>query len=78
MTRAVEHSLDMRLLNAYRSGAPASISEAYCDIAAEAAAAQDADREAFFLTHAFIFALEAGCPKAAILSDRLRTLGRLD
>lgn len=32
--------------------------------------------EAFYLTHAFVFALEAGAPEAEALNKRLADLGR--
>lgn len=36
------------------------------------------DEEMFFLTHAYIFALEAGAAEAAELRERLRAAGRID
>ncbi|MEM6479453.1 MAG: hypothetical protein AAF841_04340 [Pseudomonadota bacterium] len=35
------------------------------------------DEEMFFLTHAYIFALEAGHPATPQLRDRLRLAGRI-
>ncbi|MEM8592788.1 MAG: hypothetical protein AAGF13_09715 [Pseudomonadota bacterium] len=39
--------------------------------------ADDEDEEMFFLTHAYIFALEAGHPKAPALRQRLKEAGRI-
>ncbi|MEO0496979.1 MAG: hypothetical protein AAF141_06355 [Pseudomonadota bacterium] len=44
--------------------------------AAELADQQDA--AAFYLTHAFVFALEAGASEAAALNKRLADIGRAD
>ena len=38
----------------------------------------DLDEEMFFLTHAFIFALETGHPTADDLRSRLKAQGRID
>ncbi len=38
--------------------------------------ATDVDAECFYLTHAFVFALEAGDPRAGILRARLVKHGR--
>ncbi|SLN61938.1 hypothetical protein PEL8287_03361 [Roseovarius litorisediminis] len=38
--------------------------------------ANDLDASCFFLTHAYIFALEAGVPQARDLHARLKTHGR--
>ncbi|UWQ20397.1 hypothetical protein [Jannaschia sp. W003] len=42
----------------------------------ETAARRDASSEAFFLTQAWVHALEAGDPRAPALGERLRTMGR--
>jgi len=48
-------------------------------VAAEAFAREgDAEREAFFLSHALVFALEAGVPEAEGFAGRLRAAGRHD
>lgn len=39
-------------------------------------AAADADAASFYLTHAYVFALEAGDPRARALHARLCALGR--
>ncbi|SDO67731.1 hypothetical protein SAMN05216196_1087 [Lutimaribacter pacificus] len=38
--------------------------------------APDIDAACFYLTHAYVFALEAGAPEAAGLHARLRAAGR--
>ncbi|WP_294612030.1 hypothetical protein [Roseovarius sp.] len=44
--------------------------------AAAADGANDLDAACFFLTHAYIFALEAGVPQARDLHARLKSHGR--
>ena len=41
-------------------------------------AAQDADAAGFYLTHAFVYALELGLPEAKHLNRRLAEQGRAD
>jgi len=38
--------------------------------------ANDLDAECFFLTYAYIFALDAGAPEATVLHARLKAHGR--
>lgn len=38
----------------------------------------DVNAESFYLTHAFVFALEAGMPEARALNRRLAELGRAE
>ncbi|GGE61776.1 hypothetical protein [Actibacterium pelagium] len=42
----------------------------------DAEAEQDIDAACFYLTHAFVFALEAGCSEAKALNKRLAQHGR--
>ncbi|SHL30237.1 hypothetical protein SAMN05444414_11048 [Roseovarius marisflavi] len=44
--------------------------------AAAAESANDLDAACFFLTHAYVFALEAGAPQARDLHARLKRHGR--
>ena len=65
--------LDKALIEAHtRQDAPALV--ALYTEAAEAA--QDETRSAFYLTHAYVFALEAGLPQASDLHKRLKDMGR--
>jgi hypothetical protein len=66
-------ALDAALLAAHARGDRAALVGLYAD-AAEAGAAGPAEA-AFFLTQAFVFALEAGDPRAQVLKARLVSLG---
>lgn len=65
--------LDARLLTAHATGDPARLSQLYTE-AADVAPTEDA--EGFYLTHAHIFALEAGLKTAPELRARLIAMGR--
>ena len=64
--------LDTRLLAAHEAGDSGQLVALY-DEAADAAGTEDAER--FYLTHAYVFALEVGDPRSAILRQRLVALG---
>ena len=65
--------LDARLLEAHgRDDRPALVT-LYCE-AAESAT--DADAQGFYLTHAYVFALELGHPETKTLHTRLIAQGR--
>ncbi|TMV06452.1 hypothetical protein FGK63_15005 [Ruegeria sediminis] len=65
--------LNTRLLAAHEAGDRAALVELY-EEAANAAADETAC--GFYLTHAYVFALEAGLPQAAALRARLVAMGR--
>ena len=65
--------LDQALLDAHERGDTHALIRLYHK-AAETA--QDAQATGFFLTHAYVFALEAGDDRAAGLKDALVRLGR--
>lgn len=65
--------LDDRLLEAHAQGDTESLVALYQE-AAEAA--QDADAAGFYLTHAYVYALEAGHAQAQTLHARLVAMGR--
>jgi hypothetical protein len=67
------NDLDARLLRAHeRDDRPALVS-----LYSEAAgAASDEDAQGFYLTHAYVFALELGHPDAPLLHARLKAAGR--
>ena len=66
-------SLDRRLIAAHEAGDRAALVALYGE-AAEAA--DDGDARAFFLTQAWVLALEAGSPAADALGGALRAMGR--
>jgi hypothetical protein len=66
-------SLDARMLAAHAAADTSALIGLY-EQAADAVA--DVDSTCFFLTHAFVFALEAGDPRAHALRARLVSHGR--
>lgn len=65
--------LDQALLDAHARGDTSALIRLYHE-AAETA--QDEQATGFFLTHAYVFALEAGDDRASFLKDALIRLGR--
>ena len=65
--------LNARLLAAHAAGDRAALAALYVE-AADAATSEPAC--GFYLTHAYIFALDAGLPTAAALKARLVAMGR--
>lgn len=65
--------LEAQLLAAHAAGDPHALVQLYTQ-AADAAATEEA--RGFFLTHAYVFALESGDAKAQDLHQRLVDLGR--
>ncbi len=65
--------LQHRLLAAHAAGDPAALIPLYREAAQTA---QNADAAGFFLTHAYVFALEAGHPDAPGLREDLIAQGR--
>lgn len=68
--------LQSRLLTAHEVGDSVTLSRLYTEAADLAEAEGDRDRAAFFLTHAWVFALDAGSGTADVLQNRLRSWGR--
>jgi hypothetical protein len=66
-------ALDAALLAAHDNGDRAALIRLYSE-AAESTA--DPDAAGFYLTHAYVFALEAGAPEAEALHARLKAEGR--
>ncbi|RBI87117.1 hypothetical protein DRV85_03045 [Rhodosalinus halophilus] len=66
-------ALDAALLEAHAAGDRAALIRLY---AQAAEAADDGEAAGFYLTHAYVFALEAGAPEAAALHARLKAEGR--
>ncbi|MCQ0092746.1 hypothetical protein [Roseovarius sp. M141] len=65
--------LHSRMLAAHARPDPAALVELYTEAAD---CANDLDASCFFLTHAYVFALEAGAPQAGQLRRRLLRHGR--
>ncbi|MGR3636358.1 MAG: hypothetical protein ACU0BK_10595 [Shimia sp.] len=65
--------LDQRLLAAHAAGDAPTLVALYCQ-AAETAATDEA--RGFFLTHAYVFALEIGDARAPDLRQELSEMGR--
>ncbi|MCV6585613.1 MAG: hypothetical protein OIF47_08765 [Marinibacterium sp.] len=68
--------LDVRLLAAHASADLTALVALYTRAADLAEAEDDFDASCFYLTHAFVFALEAGAPEAQALNDTLVARGR--
>ncbi|MEN8895434.1 MAG: hypothetical protein ABF248_05015 [Yoonia sp.] len=67
-------TLDAQLLNAHARGDQPALVTLYARAADEAA---DVDSACFYLTHAYIFALELGHADTATLHARLAAHGRV-
>jgi hypothetical protein len=65
-------ALDAALVHAHEAGDRAALVRLYSEAAG---AVSDRGAAAFFLTQAYVFALEAGMPEAAGLCARLRAWG---
>jgi hypothetical protein len=68
--------LDAALLGAHAAGDIGGLAMLYGRAADQSDAAGQSDRACFFLTQAYIFALEAGLPVAADYNRRLAGRGR--
>ena len=69
-------TLETSLLAAHaREDWPALV-HLYTHAADDAEQREDIDAACFYLTHAFVFALESGAPEAATLNRRLAAEGR--
>lgn len=66
--------LNDRLLAAHQKDDRAALVSLYTEAADQAA---DLDTRCFFLTHAYVFALEMNHPDQSILKDRLVAAGRI-
>lgn len=69
--------LEARLIAAHRVGDLAALTRLYSEAAEGADTRGDADRAAFYRTHAMVFALEAGDPWAKALMEELARDGRV-
>jgi hypothetical protein len=69
-------ALDSALLEAHDQNDVETLIRLYTVAADDAELHQDIDAACFFLTYAFVFALESGAPEAATLNQRLAARGR--
>ncbi|MBO9403426.1 hypothetical protein [Shimia sp. R9_3] len=69
-------ALEVALLEAHDRNDKEALVRLYTVAGDEAELQQDIDAACFYLTHAFVFALETGAPAAAILNKRLADRGR--
>ncbi len=67
-------ALDAKLLEAHARDDRTALIALYAEASA---LSNEAVESAFFLTHAFVFALEAGDPRASGLHRRLKDMGRV-
>ncbi|MEL6798821.1 MAG: hypothetical protein AAFO80_02990 [Pseudomonadota bacterium] len=68
--------LDAQLLAAHAADDRGALVRLYAEAGDAAEVAGDRDRAAFYLTHAYVFALEAGDARAEGLHVRLKGWGR--
>ena len=68
--------LDARLLAAHEADDRAALVRLYSEAATGAAGKGQTDAQAFFLTHAYIFALDIGLAEADTLRRKLQRIGR--
>jgi hypothetical protein len=66
--------LDAQLIAAHAAGDKSALIDLYRS-AAQAAAGDD--ERSFFLTHAYICALECAAPETQLLRDQLQQMGRI-
>ena len=69
-------ALDAALLKAHAAGDAARLVALYTEAADVEEAGGDIEAACFYLTHAYVFALEAGLAEAALLNKRLVAHGR--
>ncbi len=69
-------ALDRALLTAHAAGDGAALARLYAQAADQAEAEGQEARAGFYLTHAYVFALEQGDAAAGVLHARLKALGR--
>ena len=67
------NDLDARMIAAHEDGDQQALIRLYTQAADQA---NDLTAACFYLTHAYVFALEAGAPEAPALHARLKAHGR--
>jgi hypothetical protein len=73
---ADDESLDAALLAAHRADDRARLSALYAEAGDRREAEGRIDAACFYLTHAYVFALDVGLPAAGALHQRLKAYGR--
>ncbi len=73
MSMPAPDRLDARLLHAHDTGARHALPALYAEAAQTT---QDPRARGFYLTHAYVYALEAGLPEAEFLRAQLVAEGR--
>ena len=68
--------LDAKLLSAHASGDKAALVMLYAEAADLREKAGDVDAACFYLTHAYVFALDTHAPERTVLYERLKHYGR--
>ncbi|MEM9145268.1 MAG: hypothetical protein AAGC57_03655 [Pseudomonadota bacterium] len=76
VTEETDSAVDAALIRAHAQGDQALLARLYAETAEAARRAGDTDREAFFLTHAYVFGLQSGAADTARMHARLIALGR--
>ncbi len=71
-----QEDLDTALLAAHAANDASELIRLYTMAGDRSEQRQDVDAACFYLTHAFVFALEAGTPEARDLNKRLADQGR--
>ncbi|KPD10590.1 hypothetical protein [Phaeobacter sp. 11ANDIMAR09] len=71
-----QEDLDTALLAAHAANDASELIRLYTMAGDRSEQRQDVDAACFYLTHAFVFALEAGAPEARDLNKRLADQGR--
>lgn len=74
----MSRNLEAALRKAHAAGDGLRLVRLYTQAADAAEARGDVDAACFFLTHAYVFALEQGTPAAEDLHRRLKAHGRED
>lgn len=77
MADASLDQLEQAVLAAHENGDLTQLAAVYGQAASHWRALGEEEQEAFFLTHAWIFALEAGAPLSEQYWQRLRSLDRV-
>lgn len=68
--------LQKQLLDAHEAGDASALASLYCKVADNEETAGNTDAACFYLTQAYVFALEAGLPLARELNRKLTSYGR--
>ncbi|MGR3660603.1 MAG: hypothetical protein ACU0CA_05365 [Paracoccaceae bacterium] len=73
---AESDALDQKMLTAHATGDKARLVDLYRQAADLREAEGDVDATCFYLTHAYVFALDQGDASATVLHKRLKDFGR--